>query len=115
VPPRDWRDRVRDILEAITRIEHYSRKHDQSSFIADGMAVDAVIRNVAVIGEAANHIPAQVQQRHPDVPWAQMRGMRNVLVHEYFEIGLDLLWATIQNDLPVLKERLREVLAAETD
>jgi uncharacterized protein with HEPN domain len=113
VPHRDWRRRVEDILEAIARIERYAKDHDEASFLANDMAVDAVVRNVAIIGEAAGRIPADVRSLHAEIPWEKMRGMRNVLVHEYFDIGHDLLWGTIQDDLPLLGELLRKLLEHE--
>jgi uncharacterized protein with HEPN domain len=75
--------------------------------------VDAVIRNISLIGEATAHIAPQLRETHPEVPWDLMRGMRNVLIHEYFDIGLDILWGTIQDDLPPLKVRLRSLLENE--
>ncbi len=113
MPRRQWRERVNDILEAIARIERYTREFDEASFLADERTVDAVIRNISLIGEAATHIPPQLQTAHPGVPWELMRGMRNVLIHEYFDIGLDILWVTIQDDLPALKVRLRTLLENE--
>ena len=61
----------------------------------DRKTIDAVIRNVEIIGEAANHIPSEVQNRYPEIPWMQMRGIRNILIHVYFGIDTEIIWKTI--------------------
>jgi uncharacterized protein with HEPN domain len=75
MPPRGWRLRIEDILEAIDTIGGYTAGHSSESFAADRKTVEAVAYNAAVIGEAARHIPAAVQARHPKIPWGKMRGM----------------------------------------
>lgn len=74
------------------------------------MAADAVIRNFQVIGEAARKIPVEVQSAHPEIPWALMQGMRHILVHDYDVVKLDVVWRTIQVELPPLVEPLRQML-----
>ena len=111
--PRDWKQRVDDILEAIAKIERYTAGQTFDQFAANEMAVDAVIRNVAVIGEAARNIPPEIEARYPQLPGREMRGVRNVVVHGYFAVSLPILWQTIQNDLPSLAAVLRDVLAGE--
>jgi len=69
-----------------------------------------VIRNLEIIGEAATNIPEDIQEQHPDIPWYQMKGMRNVLIHEYFGVDKDVLWQTLQKDLPSLKEKITKML-----
>jgi uncharacterized protein with HEPN domain len=84
------------------------------TFQADPKTVDAVIRNFEIIGEAANFIPDDVQARYPDLAWQEMRGMRTILVHEYFGVSLPILWHTIQNDLAPLANSLRQLLRQES-
>lgn len=79
-------------------------------FAADRKTIDAVVRKVEIIGEAAGYIPLEVQQRYPAIPWRQMRGMRNVLIHRYDEVSLPILWQTITRNLPPLVPRLRAIL-----
>jgi uncharacterized protein with HEPN domain len=75
----------------------------------DEKTIDAVIRNLEIIGEAANQIPAQIQDKYPEIPWLQMKGMRNILVHEYFGVDIDVIWQTICEDLSSLKIKLQSI------
>lgn len=79
-------------------------------FRADDKTVDAVVRNFGIIGEAARHIPADLRNRHPRVPWDEMRGMRNVVIHEYSVVSPAVIWQTVETDLPPLKPMLQEIL-----
>ena len=111
MPPRDWRMRIEDILEAIAKVQEYTRGMTLESFRGDARTVDAVLRNIAVIGEAAGHVPPEVAAAHADVPWRQMRDFRNVVVHAYFGVQLSILWETVQRDLPPLAPLVRRILA----
>jgi uncharacterized protein with HEPN domain len=113
MPPREWWLRVQDILEAIESIRQYTAGLTFEAFSADRRTVAAVAYNFTVIGEAARHVPAAVQRRHPHIPWASMRAMRNVVVHQYAELDHVVLWDTCQNDLPPLVPLLRAVLPDE--
>ncbi len=110
MPPRRWPLRVRDILDSITAIQDYTRDMDFSAFAADPRTVDAVVRRFAIIGEAANNIPAEIVAAYPEIPWRDMREMRNVLVHVYFGINKRILWEAIHNDLPPLVPILTRLL-----
>lgn len=113
MPPRSWRLRIEDILEAIHKTQRYVSGLSFDEFRADEKVVDAVVRNLEVIGEAARHIPPEVESRHPGVPWGEMRGMRNILAHEYFGINLSILWHTVKKNLPPVIEDLENILAGE--
>lgn len=93
---------LRHILDAIERIEEYVRA-GKEAFLADKMVQDAVIRNFEVIGEAAKGLPSEVRDRHASVPWKQIAGMRDFLIHVYFGVNLDTVWRTVEYDLPGLK------------
>jgi uncharacterized protein with HEPN domain len=108
--PREWRVRIEDILEAIARIERYLEGMDFARFEEDDRTQDAVIRNFGVIGEAAAHVPDSIRAVHPELPWAQMRALRNLVIHEYFGLSLEILWDTTLKDLPPLVEPLRRML-----
>lgn len=110
MPPRDWRLRIEDIAESIAKVGRYTSGMTLESFQADEKTVDAVIRNFQIIGEAARHVPPEIAGRHPDVPWVEMRAMRNVVVHEYAGVDLATVWETVQRDLPPLVPRLRRIL-----
>jgi len=116
MPPRQWTFRVRDILDSIQVIEEYVRGMTYKQFARDRKTVDAATRNMITIGEAAGHVPDAIQERFPEVPWDNMRRMRNVVVHIYFGVDLPIVWKTIQEDLPPLKGQLAKVLQdAERD
>jgi uncharacterized protein with HEPN domain len=109
LPPREWRLRVDDVLEAIARIERYVEGLTFEQFQADQKTVDAVIRNLEVIGEAVRHLSAHRLSLPSEIPWTDIAGMRNVLIHAYFGVDLKIIWQTIVEDLPVLKVELQKL------
>ena len=113
MPHRKWDLRIRDILTAIERISTYTRNLDFESFRSDTKTVDAVVRNFEIIGEAAAHLPQDLLADHAEIPWQDMRDMRNVLAHEYFGINEKIVWETLQNDLPALVPLLKDLLRRE--
>jgi len=110
MPPRDWAFRVQDILDAIAKIRRFTSDVDFEAFENDEELLDAVVHNLTVIGEAANHVPSDVTSRHPEIPWRQMIDLRNFSVHAYWNLRPSVIWDTIQNDLPPLVEPLRKLL-----
>ena len=107
---RDWRFRVRDILAAVNAVAAYTDGMDFEEFVADARTRDAVVRNLMTLGESVRWIPDMVLSAHPAVPWRTMRGVRNVVVHEYFGIDETILWETVRGDLPRLRDPLEAVL-----
>ena len=110
MPAREWSFRVRDMIESIGLIEDYVRGMTYEQFAKDRKTIDAVIRNLAIIGEAANNVPLEVRARLPDIPWDEMRRSRNIVVHVYFGVELPDVWRTVQEDLPPLKPQLSKLL-----
>ena len=108
--PREWKFRIEDIDEALNRIFEYVDGLDYDTWKTDRKTIDAVIRNIEVIGEAASHVPENIQEVYAEIPWYQMKGMRNVLIHEYFGVDLKVLWKTVQDDLPALKIKIGKIL-----
>jgi len=108
--PRDWRDRIRDILDAIAEIQKFTRGMDYATFKVDDKSIRAVEMNFIIIGEAANQIPEEVEEKYPAIPWNLMRAMRNRIVHAYFNVDEKLMWGTIENDLPPLIAELEKLL-----
>ena len=108
--PRDIRLWLEDILSSIEAILLYTKGMSKAEFYTNRMAVDAVIRNFIVIGEVSAHISDEMQAKHPEVPWRDMNEMRNVLIHEYFGVSLNIVWQAIQHDLPPLVPHLRAIL-----
>ena len=108
--PRDWRERIRDILGAIAEIQQFTRDMDFETFCRDDRSIRAVEMNFIIIGESANQIPTEVEEMYSNIPWNLMRAMRNRIVHVYFQIDEKLLWDTVQNDLPPLISILGKLL-----
>ena len=106
-PEREWNFRIHHILAAIEKINRYTANMTFEQFAADERTIDAVIRNFLVIGEATRHVPDDVRDSTPDIPWRLMEGMRHVLVHDYDAVKLDTIWKTVTEDLPPLVEPLR--------
>ena len=95
--------RLADILEAITKIEGVVAR-GRAAFEQDEMIQVWIIHHIQIIGEAARSLSPSIRERHPEVPWALVVGMRNILVHDYFGIDLDEVWAVVERDLPVLRK-----------
>lgn len=108
---RNWTFRIRHILEAIARILEYTGGMNEETFRNDQRTVDAVIRNFLVVGEAAGQVPVEVRSKYPQVPWVLMQGMRHVLVHNYDMVRLDIVWRSVQEDLPPLIAPLAQILS----
>lgn len=107
--PRDWRERIQDILDAIVEIQTFTRGINYEAFREDNRSVRAVEMNFIIIGESANQIPEEIEEMHPEIPWDLMRAMRNRIVHVYFQVDEKLMWDTIQNDLPPLVNLLNKL------
>ena len=108
---RDFQVYVEDILDAINSIEEYTKGLTYESFVSDKKTVDAVIRNFEIIGEATKHVPLFVRREYPQVPWRDMAGMRDKLIHGYFGVQLDVVWKTIRERLPEVLPLVVEALA----
>ena len=115
MPTRDWRFRIEDIIEALNDIARLTTGISYNAFCSDTKTVKAVLYNVAVIGEAARHVPTDVRVRYPEISWREMSDMRNVVIHEYFGVYLEILWETIQHDLPPLVPLLQDTLHESPD
>lgn len=111
MPTREWRLRIEDILSAVARVQQYTDGMSLASFLDDEKTMDAVCFCFGVIGEAARHVPDEVVAANRDLPWAEMRGMRNIIVHEYFGVTRETIWNTAREDLPALVAPLRLLLA----
>lgn len=101
------KERLLHILEAIGNIEEFTKDISRSMLFCDKMRYFAVVKNVEIIGEAANMLTIEFRSSHTELPWRAITGMRNVIVHDYVNIHEDLLWDTIQNDVPTLKKQIR--------
>ena len=106
---RDAAERLRDILEAIAAINRYGNR-DKKTFEGDELLQGWFLRHLQIIGEAARALPQDVRDLAPDVPWQKIIGMRNILVHGYFEIDTEIVWGAATRDVPALKPRVERLL-----
>ena len=97
---------LQDMRESMQKIARYIAGMDLAGFLADEKTVDAVVRNVEIIGEASKQVPESFKSAHPEVPWAQMAGMRNRIVHDYAGVDLELVWNVAMHSLPALERDL---------
>jgi uncharacterized protein with HEPN domain len=97
---------IKHIIESIELIEHYMSGITKEEYILQPQLQDAVLRRLEIIGEAAKNISANTKNQHPEIPWRLMAGMRDMIIHHYFGIDIDLVWGTVKKDLPDLKKLL---------
>jgi len=99
---------IEHILEAIERIEKYTEELDEQEFRETDMVQDAVVRQIEVIGEATKQLSDEKREEHPEIPWKDIAGMRDNLIHNYFGVDLEQVWQTVKQDIPHLKNTLEE-------
>ena len=104
---RTWQERVQDILDAAHQIGVYVRGMTLERFIEDTRTFDAVVRNIVIIGEASNHLPIDIRARLSDIPWGDIIGMRNRLVHRYFQVDSSIVWNSATRHVPPLASQIQ--------
>ncbi|MFQ5674221.1 MAG: DUF86 domain-containing protein [Nitrospinales bacterium] len=107
--PRDYKVYLEDILTAIGKIERYTKGLSLETFSRDEKTVDAVVRNLEVVGEAVKKLPSEIRSKHSHVEWKKMAGLRDILIHEYFGIDETILWDIIENKLPPLSRQIKKI------
>lgn len=105
-----WKIRIRHILDAITENQNYTRAMSYDQFCEDPKTLKAVVWNLTIIGEAARHIPPSAEAAFPEIPWPQIRGMRNRIVHGYEQIDWEIVWKAVQEELPPLVPLFEKML-----
>ena len=106
---RDNKERLIDIQEAIERIEKYSMRGKQE-FENEELIQNWIIYHLQIIGEAASRFNEDFRKQHANIPWSKIIGMRNILIHNYFEIDTEIVWNVVEKDLPVLKQNINNVI-----
>ncbi len=101
---------LKHILNAIKRIEEYIKDKDYEFFITHGLLQDGVVRQLEIIGEASRRLSKDLIDKYPEVPWKDMIGMRNKLIHDYFGIDLDAVWETVRKDIPFLRKEIEKII-----
>lgn len=107
---RDEMIYLRHILDAIERVEEYLQGVGESQFNDTHLLQDGVIRQIEIIGEAVRHLSKDIRHTYPEIPWQDVAGMRDKLIHDYFGVDVEKVWLTAQEDLPVLKSQVTGIL-----
>ncbi|MFB0553244.1 MAG: DUF86 domain-containing protein [Phycisphaerae bacterium] len=102
---------LNDIRQAIDRIEQYIKNLSFDAFSDDQKSVDAVVRNLEIIGEAASRVPDEFKEKYPEIEWYKVVGLRHRIVHEYFGIDLEIIWQILQKDLPELRQKITPIMS----
>ena len=105
------KERLEHILAAIDRVARYTKDKTFDNLLADDMMYYAVVKNIEMMGEAANMLTSEFQESHPETPWKMVKGMRNYIVHEYFQIDNAVVWDVVTNELSTLREQITHYLA----
>lgn len=115
--PRKWEFRLKDMLDPARKIEMYIEGFVFEDSVKDEKTFDAVVRQLTILGEAACHVPDKVATRTPEIPWSVIRGMRNIVVHEYFGVDKQIVWKTATGNIPKLRSQLEklETLLSQDD
>ena len=100
---------IYDIAESIENIESFIEGISKESFSKDALRQNAIVRKLEIIGEATKNIPIPFRNKHPEVPWKEIAGLRDKIVHSYFDINLDITWDIIKKDLPPLKKQINQI------
>jgi uncharacterized protein with HEPN domain len=102
--------RIEHVIECIEKIEYITNDLTYEEYLEDWIKQDAILRNIEIIGEAISHIDEKLKVLHPEVAWLQAKGMRNILIHEYFRVDFDAVWNTLKLQLPILKFQMIAIL-----
>ena len=111
---REWRFYVSDMVGFCEKVLAFTQGLQQAQFVADAMRFDATVRNLELIGEAASHIPQDVRNSEPTIPWRMLIATRNQLIHGYLGLDNDILWSIVQTDVPVLLPQLKLLASQKT-
>jgi len=101
---------LKDILKAMNKINQYTENLSKEEFKEKEMIVDAVLRNIEIIGEAANQLSENIYEKYDEIPWSKMIGLRNIVTHKYFGVDLNIIWQIITVNIPEVKPKIQKIL-----
>jgi uncharacterized protein with HEPN domain len=107
---RDLRDYLQDIQDAINDIENFTANLTYEQFIQDRKTLNAVVRSIEIIGEAAKQLPEPLKAKNNELPWKEIVGMRDKLIHAYFGMDTEIIWQTVKENIPPLKRTIHKIL-----
>lgn len=110
---REFLDYLEDMVDAMSRIEEYTRGIRYKDFMKNYLVQDGVVRQIEIMGEASKRIPSSVKDKHPEIPWRAISGMRDKMIHEYSGVDLDIVWKVATVNIPEDKPRIVEILEEE--
>ncbi len=108
--PRDYKLYLEDIHASAQKVENYIGDITYEELLKDEMLIDAIVRNLEIIGEASSKIPPKIKEKYSSIEWRKIKDFRNILAHEYFGVDVEILWDIIQNKLPQLKRDIEQIL-----
>ena len=107
---RDYKAYLMDIVESISKIKEYTKDVTREEFFRNKLLQDAVVRNLEIIGEAVKKIPAEIKNAKPDVEWRKFAGLRDILIHAYFGIDVEIIWDVISHKICILEKHIKDIL-----
>ncbi|MDD5133176.1 MAG: DUF86 domain-containing protein [Candidatus Nanoarchaeia archaeon] len=100
---------IEHILESIRDIDDFTRDTSKEEFDEDKEKINAVVRSLEIIGEAVKNIPISFREKYPEIPWKKIAGLRDIIIHHYFDVDLGVIWSTIKEDLPLLEKQIKKI------
>jgi uncharacterized protein with HEPN domain len=107
---RDYIDYLHDILDAMEKVQQFVKDISYEKFSKDDKTIFAVVRALEIIGEATKNIPGETRTENPDIPWKDMAGMRDILIHEYFGVDIETVWLTVTKKIPEIKPLIKKIM-----
>lgn len=107
---KEYKVYLDDIIESIKKIEKYTKGISYEEFARNDLVIDAVVRNLEIIGEAVKRLPTEIKRQHHNIEWKKVAGLRDILIHEYSGINIKIIWDVITNKIPSLKDTINEII-----